>query len=433
MRVMFLAVSLLVGTACSASALAADQPAKTLKECIAIAIEHHPTLKAAAASVDAGTQRIWQAASGYLPQINADYIATRQGTSVSARTQTQVGTTTTTYNFYNTGVSFSQRLFDFGKVLDSIRSAQASEQSLQADESTQRESVVLNVKQSYYNLLAARRLLGVADETLRQNQQHLELAQGRFGVGLAPKFDVTSAQVQLATTELNQLTARNNVSVARETLRNALGLTQPMDFDIVDDLGAERIEITDDQALQAAYDRRPELQSIRAQQRADSEQIAALKKDYLPYLTGNGGYNWSGSNYPLQSSWNIGAAVNLSIFNGGLTTAQIGEAEANLSNLKYNEEVLRQNIALEVRQAVLNLQQAEESIRVTEKGLQQARENLDLAEGRYQTGVGNIIELTDAQASLTSAEANHVQALYNYQTTIASVEKATAQSLTPDE
>ena len=433
MRVMFLAVSLLVGAACSATALAADQPAKTLKECIAIAIEHHPTLKAAAASVDAGTQRIWQAASGYLPQINADYIATRQGTSVSARTQTQVGTTTTTYNFYNTGVSFSQRLFDFGKVLDSIRAAQASEQSLQADESTQRESVVLNVKQSYYNLLAARRLLGVADETLRQNQQHLELAQGRFGVGLAPKFDVTSAQVQLATTELNQLTARNNVSVARETLRNALGLTQPMDFDIVDDLGAERIEITDDQALQAAYDRRPELQSIHAQQRADSEQIAALKKDYLPYLTGNGGYNWSGSNYPLQSSWNIGAAVNLSIFNGGLTTAQIGEAEANLSNLKYNEEVLRQNIALEVRQAVLNLQQAEESIRVTEKGLQQARENLDLAEGRYQTGVGNIIELTDAQASLTSAEANHVQALYNYQTTIASVEKATAQSLTGDE
>jgi len=430
---MFLAVSLLVGAACSASALAADQPAKTLKECIAIAIEHHPTLKAAAATVDAGTQRIWQAASGYLPQINADYIATRQGTSVSARTQTQVGTTTTTYNFYNTGVSFSQRLFDFGKVLDSIRAAQASEQSLQADESTQRESVVLNVKQSYYNLLAARRLLGVADETLRQNQQHLELAQGRFGVGLAPKFDVTSAQVQLATTELNQLTARNNVSVARETLRNALGLTQPMDFDIVDDLGAERIEITDDQALQAAYDRRPELQSIHAQQRADSEQIAALKKDYLPYLTGNGGYNWSGSNYPLQSSWNIGAAVNLSIFNGGLTTAQIGEAEANLSNLKYNEEVLRQNIALEVRQAVLNLQQAEESIRVTEKGLQQARENLDLAEGRYQTGVGNIIELTDAQASLTSAEANHVQALYNYQTTIASVEKATAQSLTGDE
>jgi len=433
MRVVVLLVPLLIGTAGPAIARADEQPKKTLKECISIAIEHHPSLKAAAASVEAGTQRVWQAASGYLPQINSNYVATRQGTSVSARTQTQVGTTTQTYNFYNTGVSFSQRLFDFGKVLDGIRAAQATERSLQADESTQRETVVLNVKQSYYNLLAARRLLAVADETVHQNRQHLDLAQGRFDVGLAPKFDVTSAQVQLANADLNQVTARNNVSVARETLRNALGLTQEMNFDIVDDLGVEHVAISQDQALKTAYDKRSELQSIRAQERADSEQIAALKKDYLPYLTGNGGYNWSGSDYPLQSSWNIGASVNLSIFNGGLTTAQIGEVAANLSNLKYNEEVLRQNIALEVRQAVLNLQQAAESIRVSATALRQARENLDLAEGRYQTGVGNIIELTDAQASLTSAEANHVQALYNHQTAIASVEKATAQSLTGDD
>jgi outer membrane protein TolC len=85
-----------------------------------------------------------------------------------------------------------------------------------------------------------------------------------------------------------------------------------------------------------------------------------------------------------------------------------------------------------VRQAVLNVQQAAESIRVSEKGLQLARENLDLAEGRYSTGVGNIIELTDAQASLTTAEANHVQALYTYKTSVAALEKATARQLATD-
>jgi len=74
-----------------------------------------------------------------------------------------------------------------------------------------------------------------------------------------------------------------------------------------------------------------------------------------------------------------------------------------------------------------------ESIRVSATALRQARENLELAEGRYQTGVGNIIELTDAQASLTTAEANHVQALYNHQTAIAAVEKATAQSFPGDD
>ena len=412
---------------------AADElPSKTLAECIAIAVQQHPSLKAAGASVDAGHQRVWQAASNYLPQLSATYGAARRNASISARTGGSGATQSQTFNFYNTGVSFTQVLFDFGQTLASIRAAQAAEQSLEAELSTQRDTVVLNVKQSYFNLLAAERLLGVADETVHQSQKHLEQAQGRYDVGMAPKFDVTNVQVQLAQSELNQLTARNNMAVARETLRNALGLVGPLDFDIVDYFGTRRVQITAEEALAAAYDKRPELQSIQAQERSTEQQIASLQRNYLPNLTGNGAYNWTGNDYPLQSSWNVGANVNLSIFNGGLTTAQVGEAKANLSNLKFNEDVLRQNIALEVRQAVLNVQQAAESIRVAEKGLQQARENMDLADGRYKTGVGNIIELTDAQTSLTTAEASHVQALYSYQTAVAAVEKATAQQLAAD-
>jgi outer membrane protein len=426
---------------------------KTLAECIAIAVEQHPSLKAAGASVAAGHQRVWEAGSNYLPQIKASYAADKQNTStanrlgvpsgnVSVPAQTpgatpgpsasNVGGTAQTFNFYKTGFILQQMLFDWGQTLNAIRSAQASERSLQADQSTQRDTVVLNVKQSYFNLLATRRLLAVADETVRQNQKHLEQAQGRYDVGLAAKFDVTQARVQLANAQLNQVTARNNVAVARETLRNALGLTGPLDFDIVDTFDIHAVEITEEQALAAAYDRRPELQSIRAQEVATTEQVAALQKNYLPNVTANGTYQWSGSTYPLQSSWDIGAAVNLSIFNGGLTTAQVAEQKANLANLKYNEDVQRQNIALEVRQDTLNLQQAVESIRVSAEALGQARENLELAEGRYKTGVGNIIELTDAQASLTSAEANHVQALYSYKTAVAALEKATAQQLTTE-
>jgi outer membrane protein len=329
-------------------------------------------------------------------------------------------------------VTFSQVLFDFGQTLDRLRAAQASEQSLEAERSTQRDAVVLNVKQTYFNVLAARRLLVVADDTVRQDQKHLEQAQGRFQVGLAAKFDVTQAQVQLAAAELNQLTARNNLAIAWESLRNALGVTGALDFDIVDNFGYRAPGISEAAALAVAYDNRPELRSLRAQELAATQQIAALQKDHLPNLTGNGAYNWTGTDYPLQSSWNIGATVNLTIFNGGLTAAQVGEAKADLSNLKFNEDVLRQDIALEVRQASLNLQQAAASIGVAEKGLQQARENLELAEGRYNTGVGTIIELTDAQASRTTAEANHVQALYTHNTALAALEKAMAQELPSD-
>jgi outer membrane protein len=430
MRVAILA--LLTGLGAVAAVAQETQPAtqakKTLAECITIAVEQHPSLKAATASVQAGQQRVWEAVSNYLPQVNAEYNPTRQKSRPVTTLSGQQGTSST-FNLQTAKGTLTQVLFDFGQNLNTIRSAQAAEQSLQADRTTQREVVVLNVKQAYFNVLAARRLLTVADETVHQNEKHLEQAQGRFNVGLAAKFDVTQAQVQLANAQLNQVTARNNVAVARETLRNALGLTGPLDFDIVDNFDVHQVSVTEDEALTSAYDKRPELESIRAQERATTEQIASLQKNYLPSVQGQADYMFQGTDYPSRDLWGIGAAVNLSLFNGGLTTAQIGEQKANLSNLKYNEEVLRQNIALEVRQAVLNLEQAAESIRVSETALRQARENLDLAEGRYSTGVGNIIELTDAQASLTTAEANHVQALYNYKTTVAALEKATARQL----
>jgi len=421
----------------ASAAVAEDgQPLKTLAECIDIAVAQHPSLKAAASSVEAGHERVREAVANYLPQVSANYLVDRRHTTNSAATSGAaagtVGSTAQTFNFYTSGLNFTQILFDFGQTLNSIRSAQALEQSLQADRTTQLETVVLGVKQAYFNVLATRRLLAVADETVLQNQKHLEQAQARFSVGLAAKFDVTQVEVQLANAQLNQVTARNNVSVARETLRNALGITGPLDFDIVDNMDMHALEITEEQALAFAYDKRPELQSIHAQERSASEQIAAAEKNYLPNLIGRGNYQWQGRDYPLEPTWDVGATVNLSVFNGGLTTAQVGEQKANLANLKYNEEVIRQNIALEVRQDTLNVEQAAESIRVAETGTRQARENLALAEGRYRTGVGNIIELTDAQASRTTAEANYVQALYSYKTSVAALEKATSSRLAAD-
>lgn len=407
-------------------------PEKTLAECIAIALEHQPTLKAATASIEAAHQRVWQAASPYLPQVAAVYLLRRQQTSIGAQTGTGLPSQTPNTavsqvhvnNFFSTGVSFSQLLFDFGQTLASIRSAQALQRSVEDDRTTTRDTVILNVQQSYFNVLATRRLLGVADETVRQTTKQLEQAQGRNQVGVAPRFDVTTAEVNLANAKLNQVAARNNVAVARETLRNAMGLNRPLDFDVVDNLTTGRLQIGEDEALDIAYKQRPDLLSLTEQEDAQEERITSLQREYLPSVTSNGTYNWQGNEYPLQETWMVGASVNLSILNGGLVRAEIAEAKANLAVLKFNDEALRQNIALQVRQAWLNVQQAAESIGVAEKGAQQARESLELAEGRYNTGVGNIIELTNAQVSLTSADATYVQALYSYQTSVAQLENA---------
>jgi outer membrane protein TolC len=406
----------------------------TLQEAVDTALAQHPTLRVGQATVEAAQQRVHQQIAGYLPRGGYFYNYTRKQQAVTAavggvQAGQQARATSQLFNFNSTNFSMSQLLFDFGRTLDSIRAAIASVEASTADLETTRQTVIFNTKQAYYSVLASQRLLQVADETVQQNQKHLEEAQARFEVGLAPRFDVTQAQVQLSNAQLNQVTARNNVALARETLRTAMGITGPFLFTLVDILERGTLTVNDEALVAQAYAHRPELQSLQAQQRATAEQVSALRKQYLPSVSGTAQYNWTGREYPLQQGWLWGVTLTVPLFDDILTTGQVGEAQANLRGLQAQEEDLRQQIALEVRQSFLTLRQAEESIRVSEQTVVQARENLDIAEGRYAAGVGNIIELTDAQVSLTSAEANNIQALATYKTAVAQLEKALNQPL----
>lgn len=436
-RIVFFSFLLLVF--CTREKVYADPPQAqplTLQEAVETALAQHPTLHIGQATIEAAQQRVKQQVAGYLPRGGYTYTYTRQQrASASATGGVQVGgtqqqrTSSQLFNFNSTNFNFSQLLFDFGRTLDSIRSASATVEANTADLETTRQTVIFNTKQAYYSALASQRLLVVAEETVGQNRKHLEDAQARFDVGVAPRFDVTQAQVQLSNALLNHVTARNNVALGRETLRTAMGVRGPFLFTLVDNLTLGALTLQDEILVAQAYANRPELRSIQAQQQATSRQVSALQKQYLPSLTGNAQYNWTGREYPLQQGWLWGVTLTFPLFDDILTSAEVGEAKANLRGLQAQEEDLRQQVVLEVRQSLLNAQQAEESVRVSEATVGQARENLTIAEGRYSAGVGNIIELTDAQVLLTSAQANYIQALTTYKTAIAQLEKAVNQPL----
>ncbi|MGH7964158.1 MAG: TolC family protein [Candidatus Binatia bacterium] len=417
----------------------AEQTTLTLQEALDTALAQHPTLRIGQAEVDAARQRVRQEAAGYLPRGAYTYAYRREQRPLSSAVggvrldgtgqQQRRRTTAQIFNFNSTNFSMSQLLFDFGQTLHAIRSAQASAEASRADLEAIRETVIFNTKQAYYTVLSAQRLRQVAEETVRQNQKHLEQARARFEVGLAPRFDVTQAQVQVSNAELDAVTARNNVALARETLRTAMGETGPFLSTLVDTLQRRTVAFDDEAIVIQAYTNRPELRSIRAQQRAAAERVTSLQRQYLPSISATGQYNWTGREYPLQEGWIWGVTLTFPLFDSILTNAQVGEAQANLRNVEAQGENLRQQVVLEVRQSFLNLRQAEESIRVSEQALIQAQENLALAEGRYAAGVGNIIEVTDAQVSLTSARANNIQSLYTYKTAVAELEKAIGQRL----
>ncbi len=408
---------------------------KSLAECIEIALANRPNLEAAAAEVESGAARVRQTYAGYLPQVNGAYASNRRKSSFDSRTQSanagSVGalSQSTISNFHSGAVTLSQTLFDFGQNLATIQAARARETSLRADADTQRKQVIYDVKLSYFDLLAARRLLAVAEETVESNRQQLAQARGRNEVGFAPRIDVTRSEVLLAQAELDLLAARNNENVAEQTLRNALGLDGPLDFEIVDEFGNTRVALDEASALVAAYDHRSELQSLLALQHATEEEVAQHQREHFPTVSADASYGWSNSEFPLSDNWVFGASVNVPIFSGGLTSARVAEARADLRGLRADERTLRQQIALEVRRALLDVARFAQSIDVSARAADQARENLELAEGRYETGVGNVIELTDAQVQRARAEAERVGALYDHQIAIAALEQAIGEEL----
>jgi outer membrane protein TolC len=410
---------------------AADTPIQKgetldIDRCIGIALKQHPSILTAASNIKAGESRVGQARSGYLPQVSgsAGYSRISPYTTTSRRLATSVSGA---YDSTNSTVALSQNILDFGKTSSQVRIQNLNLDASRSDFDNVNAQVVFGVKQAYYGLLRAKRNQEVAREVVVQYQQHLTRARGFFDIGTKPKFDVTKAEVDLSNAKLNLLKAENAFRLARVSLNNALGLADAPDYEIMDSLAFARAGIDLNDALKKAYERRPDLQAIIVKKKALEETITLQKKGYLPYVTGNASYGWGGDSFPLDQGWNLGATLNIPLFSGLSTKYQVDEARANLEALKASEESLRQSIFLDVKQSWLNLQEAADRIVTADVIVRQATENLDLANGRYASGVGSPIEVTDALVAHSNARTSYISALYDYRVSQATMEKAVGE------
>jgi len=404
-----------------------------LERCVEIALKMHPNIAAAIHNVNANASRVGQAKSNYYPQINwtSNYNrisfssrVTSNNTTGSSAGGSNVSGKNEAFDQYFTGFNLSQMIYDFGKTPTQVKIQNFNLDSTRSDLENVLGQVVFNVRQAYYGVLQAKRNMDVSADTVKQYQQHLEQARGFYEVGTKPKFDVTKAEADLSNVKLNLIKAENALKLSVVNLNNAIGVPDAPEYILVDILSFQKYTITFEDALDKAYKKRPDLQSIIARKQAAESSIDFAKTGYYPVLTGNAAYSWSGEKFPLDHGWDVGAALTFPLFSGFLTKYQVEEAKANLNVLKANEELLRQSIFSDVQQAYLNLKQAEESIPTAELGVKQAQENFEIAIGRYAAGVGNPIEVTDAEVLLANAKLSYIQALYNYKVSQANLEKA---------
>ena len=407
----------------------------SLKECIETALKSQPQVRVARENVRAGQGRETQAASPYFPQVTASTGYSENHAPLGGA----FGDSTT--KSYTTSLSVNQTLYDFGKTGNSYDSAKFGTRSLEQEAERVSQEVVLNVKQSYYALLAAKKLVEVAQKTVEQTESHLKQAEAFFRAGSKPRYDVTRAEVEVNNANLGLINARNGVRIKTIALNNAMGIDPGRATEIVEELPPVPVIPPLDRAQTDALKDRPDMKRMDADIDAARSRLSAERSNYLPTLSANAAYNWANgttelgntgsfAGFPVspksdvQNSWNAGIMLTLPLFQGGLTSGRVAEAKANLLALEAQRDATKQEVLLEVNQAYADLEGAAARVEVMQKTLQKARENLDVSQGRYKAGVGPYIEVTDAQLSAVNAETDHIKALYDYHLAIAQLLKA---------
>ena len=406
---------------------ATDPNALTLDQAVLLALDNHPNVRAARERIGAQQAVLGQQMGAYYPTISMTNFY---------QTGTQSGTTTGVsdgaIDTFLSRATFNMTLYNFGKREGTVQAARETLDATNYNYKTTVDSVVLGVKQAYYAYLQARAIVRVREETVASRDLLVKQARGFYEVGTRARIDVVRAESNLYSAQADLIAAQNAVKVAWVTLKNAIGLRELAERPLVEEITMPAVPYTLDEAREIAYKARPELKSFEAQRRAQDQNIATARRGHLPDIIFDANYrrsnnSGSGNTFPLQDAWQTQLSLNIPIFDGFRTTNRVEEALRNYYVIRGQEEQQRQQVALDVEQSYLRLVELGERIRANEAAANAAKENLDLANGRYQVGVGSIIEVTDAQTLYTDAQTTYIRAIYDYKIADAQLVRAIGQ------
>jgi outer membrane protein len=410
------------------SGAARPQRVVKLPEVERAALELQPQILVARAATNIAEGQADQARAPLLPQVTATASYTREtGNYVSRPGVIPGGSTAATpgwdlgksFDYWNFGVTAAQLVYDFGQTYERYKSARSTVEAQRLQEQTTRLQIVAGVRRTYFNARAMKELVDVARETLDDQNRHLTQVQAYVAVGTQPPIALAQQRAAVANAQVQLITAQNNYETAKAQLNQAAGFAEGTEYDVGDEeLG--RVEEEDqplEKLVQKALATRPELASLFKQRQAQEASLSSAKGSYGPSLSAAAGATAQGIQLDhLVPNWNGGLVATWYVFQGGLTKGLVRQAEAQVQSIDAQRSLEELQVRLDVDTARLAVRAAKATIGAAADAATSAREQLRLAEQRYATGVGNIIELNDAQVASTSAAAQLVEARYGLST-----------------
>ena len=388
----------------------------TLAQAQQLSIQNNPQFTAARYNAEAAYQTAPQYRAAYEPTVFGSF--TGVGADNGSRLAAGGLNNPIVYSRIGSGLSFGQMITDFGRTSNLIAMAKLQASAQDQVTETTRADILLGTSRAYFAILRAQAVLKVATQTVAARQTVSDQITALAESKLKSSLDVSFANVNLADAKLLLVQAQSDLKAAEADLATAMGLPNGSAFVLDEEPMPAPMPERVDQLLREAIGNRPELKSLRLQQSAAERFTKAEHALYYPYVgvVGTAGFVPTGYATIPGRYGAIGMNVTIPIFSGGLFKARQTQAELKAKAATENVNDLENRVIRDVRVAWLSATTAYDRMALTQQLLQQAASALDLAQTRYDYGLGNIVELSTAQLNLTAAQIAVASAHYDYQT-----------------
>ena len=391
-----------------------------LKQAIEIAFKNHPAIQEADATLKAAGARTEQTRSLYYPQVYANFDTIGGVGGINPRFVAPAGSMLRqNLSQYAGGVIANQRLYDFGYTSNLVDASKYAERAQGEDVSARRALVSLIVQRAYFNSLKRRRLVQIAEETVRERGVIRSQIEALYREKLKSKLDLNLVQVELTNAESALVKAGNDLKASFAALNRAMGAVGPEEY-VLEDLPIEVRGQRPLETLIAESLSHPELKRAKEIVRSAESRLSATKKLYLPTVSAIASagdyevFDTDRKNVSTGGWWTAAGLVSVPLFTGFLIENQVREASAQKSAAMATSLSIEQALTEQVTNAYLDTVTFAQQIKLAEEQVKTAKEALRLSRQRYALGLGSIVEVTQSEVAVTAAQTKLADAQYDY-------------------
>jgi outer membrane protein len=398
----------------------------SLDEAVRLAQRNAPATVQARGQVTTSNAALRTAYGAFLPNVNVNVGGTRTGGDRFNSAGELVPLAGDPWQ-YSDGISANLELFSGFRRFNTLRSVRADIASAEANETLQEFSLALNVKQQYYNVLAARESESAALAQLEQAEQQLRAAAARVAQGAATKSDSLRSVIQVGNARLALLTAQNNLRVGNATLTRLIG--SPQMVTAIDDSTIAPVVALDSAQLAALADAGPGVRQAQAAVSAAGAASRSARAPYFPTLSLS--FSRSGSGFDNRFGYgdkrysygdNLRLSLSYPLFNGFQREEQVTRTRVQEDNAVAQLRDARLAAQQQLVEHVGTLRLAEERVQIQRASVEAAEEDLRVQQQRYSLGASTLLDLLTSQTTLNQARASLIQARYDARVARAQIE-----------